>query len=141
MDFELTIQALTKKWKYINKILGFICAGLLAAFGILNFDFSGPINLIILQIYYIVFGIIIVITECGMKSITKMFGFLGNLFGKGLFMILIGLSMFKGGEFELKSLIAIALLFCGVIYIGLYSVPKSITSDPSSEYEDKQANK
>jgi multidrug transporter EmrE-like cation transporter len=137
MDYELTIHGLAKKWNYANKILGLISAGLMIAFGILNFGMGEGINLVILQIYYFVFAMMMILCECGFKASTRMFGFLGNLFGKGMFVILVGMSMFTQ-EFSFKSVIAIALIVCGAIYLILFFIPRRITNDAGASYADGQ---
>jgi COPI associated protein len=137
MDFELTIFGLAKKWRYLNKVLGLVSAGLLIAFGILSFSLSGEINYVVLQIYYFVFALLLLLGECGFKATTRMFGFLGNLFGKGLFVILIGMSMFIG-KFDFRSIIAVVLIICGTIYLVLFFIPRRITNDAGAGYADGQ---
>ena len=137
MDFELTVFGLAKKWRYVNKVLGLVSAGLLITFGILNFGFGEDINHVILQIYYFVFAMLLILSECGFKASTRMFGFLGNLFGKGLFVILIGMSMFAS-KFDFKSIIAVVLIVCGAIYLVLFFIPRRITNDAGAGYAEAQ---
>jgi COPI associated protein len=137
MDFELTIQGLAKKWKWINKIMGLICAGLLVLYGILSFTaFTGQINYVVLQCYYFLFAALLILAEFNVKSTLIMFGFLGNLFGKGVFVLLIGISMLAG-EFSIKSIVAIILMVFGAGFIVLWIIPRRITnSAASSMYKD-----
>lgn len=137
MDFELTIQGLAKKWKWINKIMGLICAGLLVLYGILSFTaFTGQINYVVLQCYYFLFAALLILAEFNVKSTLIMFGFLGNLFGKGVFVVLIGISMLAG-EFSIKSIVAIILMVFGAGFIVIWIIPRRITnSTASSMYKD-----
>lgn len=137
MDFELTIQGLAKKWKWINKIMGLICAGLLVLYGILSFTaFTGKINYVVLQCYYFLFAALLILAEFNVKSTLIMFGFLGNLFGKGVFLLLIGISMLAG-EFSIKSIVAIILMVFGAGFIALWIIPRRITNSTASpKYKD-----
>lgn len=126
MDFIPTITLLSKKFKWLNRILGFVSAGLMIAFAILNFSFLGkPINQIIMIFYYLLFAGLLLFSELGFERVLRMFGFLGNLFGKGVFVLLIGISMFGGG-FTLKTIIAIVLMICGVLYMLLFFLPNKL---------------
>ena len=141
MDYEMSILGLTKKWRIINKIMGFTAAGLLITYGILSFTvMTTQINYLILQIYYFLFAILILLGEFNIKSTLKMFGFLGNVFGKGLFLILIGISMFAE-TFTFKMIVAIVLLLIGVVYIVFSFIPTKITSDnsPAANYQERPA--
>lgn len=137
MDYELTIQGLAKKWSWINKIMGLICAGLLITYGVLSFTVSNTqINYVILQCYYFLFAGLIVLGEFNIKSTLNMFGFLGNLFGKGVFILLIGLSMLAD-EFSLKSIIAILLMVFGAAFVVLWIIPRRITNaEAKSKYKE-----
>lgn len=137
MDYEMTILGLAKKWKAINKALGFTAAGLLILYGILSFTvMTTQINYLILQIYYFLFAGLILLGEFNVKSTLQMFGFLGNLFGKGLFIVLLGISMFAEA-FTLKMIVAILLVVIGVVYMGLFFIPRRITDDKGKAYEDR----
>ena len=139
MQFPLSILNLDKRLKTVNTVLSFASAGLLVAFGILNFSITGtPFNHIILQLYYICFALLIVAAECNFKSTMRLFGFLGNLFGKGIFVLLVGLSMF-GGDFNLKQFIAIALIVFGIVFMLMFFVPAKCLTKKDTQYADGTA--
>lgn len=141
MDFEMTILGLAKKWKIINKVMGLTAAGLLITYGVLSFTVTTTqINYLILQIYYFLFAGLILLGEFNIKSTLQMFAFLGNLFGKGLFICLIGISMFAE-TFTFKMIVAIVLVAIGVVYMILFFIPRRITNDngKSAAYQDKPA--
>jgi hypothetical protein len=137
MDFELTVQGLAKKWKWINKVMGLICAGLIVIYGVISFSvLTGQINYIVLQCYYFLFAALLVLAEFNIKSTLTKFSFLGNLFGKGVFVLLIGLSMLAD-TFSLKSIVAIILMIFGAAFIALWIIPRRITnSGASAKYKD-----
>lgn len=142
---DLTIKKLKNCYSYLNKFMGFVCAGLLILYAVLTFDIDDKINLIVLKAYYILFAILIILCELGLTSILNLFGFMGNLYGKGVFVIFVGISMFKK-EFELKTIIAIVFMLCGVGFIIMGCIPARIKhgldgDKKSKKYQDKEKDK
>lgn len=142
MDLIFSVNKLGKKWRAIDRILSFGCAGLLILYGILSFSIiSLQINVLILQVYYFGFAVLMILCELNFKNILTLFGFMGNLFGKGLFIACIGFSMIDN-TFNFKLIIAIVFIICGILLIVLFLVPnKCTTSEPhdaNKKYEDKK---
>lgn len=135
MEFEQTILKLAKKYLWINRVLGFVVAGLLITYGAITFKFDQQFNYVILQLYYFLFAGLILLGEFNFKSMLRIFAFLGNLFGKGLFFALIGLSML-GNTFSFASILGVIIIAIGAFYILAFFIPNKILQAGPNEYAD-----
>lgn len=137
MDFEKTVTTLNKKWGWINRLAGFVAAGILIAYSILSFSsLSGmAINQAVLLFYYLGFGCLIVGAEFKYEAVLNNFAFLGNFFGKGVFILAIGLSMFGAEAGTVRVALAIVLAVVGALFIGLFFIPRRITDSEPEKYK------
>lgn len=137
MEFEKTITTLNKKWGWINRLAGLIAAGLLAAYSVLSFSsLTGmAINQAVLLFYYLGFACLIIGAEFKYDAVLNNFAFLGNFFGKGVFISAIGLSMFGSDAGTVRVALAIVLVIVGALFIGLFFIPRRITDSEPDKYK------
>ena len=98
-------------------------------------------EVVIFALYYLVFAIIIVLTECGYKKLQEKFHFLGYLWGKGFFCFFIGSLAFVG--FESMFIRGIVGLYFGItglilLFMSLIARECCIKTDEAATDEEKQ---
>lgn len=137
MDFEKTVTTLNKKWGWINRLAGLVAAGLLATYAVLSISnlTNLAVNQAVLLFYYLGFACLLIGAEFKYDAVFNNFGFLGNFFGKGVFVLAIGLSMFGSEEGTVRVALAIVLIIVGGLFIGLFFIPRRITDSEPEKYK------
>ncbi|OMJ88805.1 hypothetical protein SteCoe_9192 [Stentor coeruleus] len=125
----------TTKWTYVFKSISFLLGAGLIVIGILDifgFSLDDPIS-IVLPIYFILFGLLIIAAEVPLKFVLSRFMFIQNLFGRGLFYIVVGFLCLRSEIWE--YIIGGFLLFVGLSYIIIFLACRSrpeITGPPAN---------
>ena len=105
--------------KFVARICHFVGAGLLLLLGIMEFarlDFIA--TTFFMNIYYILFGIVIVLTELGFQRVIDNFYFMRFYFGKSFFCGFIGILCF-GSSYWVRLLTAIFFVVACIAFLIL----------------------
>ena len=102
-------------WLKVTRVLGCTCGLVIIALGIYSFVMDSlDIELVVANIYRIIFGILIVIAELQFVKLLDWFSFLCTLIGLGGFYIFVGGLALGSDWYEIT--IAIVLVVIGLIY-------------------------
>ncbi|GAM20716.1 hypothetical protein SAMD00019534_038910 [Acytostelium subglobosum LB1] len=119
----------------IFTVLNILVGILIVASGIYYFvatDFWHFVTNFVIGVYYIFFGIMIVILEIVFPArILALFGFYTYWIGKGLFFIFLGLLIIRDSGFLLFSgivVLAVGLILCIIQFISAVSKPRPLAS-------------
>jgi hypothetical protein len=120
--------------KFTRSVLSILCiisAGVIGAVGVVCFIFCSinPRNVII-NIYLIIFAVLIILSELGFSFLLKRFAFLDTFFGRGIFYIFVGLLAVDTHWFQVRRNLRYWMMkrrCCGVyrywlVYLLLYMV-------------------
>jgi len=83
-------------FRKVLKGVSIFCAAILITIGVLGYVFfqmNDPID-IILPAYYVFFGVLILIGEFQLTSLTVYFKFIESYFGRGVYYVLVGILCF-----------------------------------------------
>jgi hypothetical protein len=132
------------KLSTILKILAFLCGIALIAIGITNFStfsITDPVEFF-LSIYYILFGILVCLSELPFQKILFFFSFLKTFFGKAVFLLFLGTLIFDYAVWW-HILVAICLWCVAICYFFLGCACKSKLREPeekkSAQNDDSKA--
>ena len=118
----------------VSRILTVLIGGGLIALGVCRFIFNGYFDLSnpgewIMNVYYIFFGVLLLMTIFSVQYFKSKYGFLTRMFGKGLFFIFLGtMCLISTNVFQIIA--AIACGGAGVIHIMLSCASDSPGDDP-----------
>ena len=104
-----------------------------------SFDFARFLD-IMLALYFVVFGILMIIMELPCPKLLMCFSFLGFYIGKAIFLLFIGTLMFGFVWYEI--MLAIALFIASVLYFIMAFMCKDnlISEDANGNKFDKDGN-
>lgn len=119
------------KLSTLLKILAFLCGIALMAIGITKFamfQISDPVDFF-LSIYYILFGILLCLSELPFQRILFFFSFLKTFIGKAIFLLFLGTLIFDTGVWW-HILVAIIMWCVAGCYFVLAFACKSKLREP-----------
>lgn len=113
----------------------------------LGYEFMHALNLFIKYLYSMIFGLLVTVLVLRWESLLKNFAFMHSFIGRGIFYVLIGIYFMGISSLNASSIstftyenwlgviAAIAITFCGVVYIVLGVTP--MYSDDHDDFKVK----
>lgn len=93
----------------------------------------------VLRIYLFLFAIKIFICELRCAPFLRLFPYMDNFVGKGLFLIFVGVLMVSiTNAFDLSRIIGIVLVGCGIGFIILRSIGYTVEGDKGKKMKKKK---
>eukprot|EP00871_Galdieria_phlegrea_P002963 jgi/Galph1/3668/GphlegSOOS_G2346.1 len=124
--------------KFTRSVLSILCivsAGVIGAVGIVCFIFCSinPRNVII-NIYLIIFAVLIIFSELGFSFLLKRFAFLDTFFGRGIFYIFVGLLAIDTHWFQILAGVFVSV-YGAVLVLMSFFLDSSTTKSPFSKQQ------
>lgn len=143
----MATTAITCRMHTAYKIANLLVAAILLALGLIYVILTREFRTIVIALYSLyvfsvqipmkcfdrldrLFAILLVLAECGVDGVLKYFGFLNNLFGRGLFYVLVGVWLLNPQVWYLLML-SIIIITLGFLYTLLYFVPSARPREPN----------
>ncbi|CAD8067448.1 unnamed protein product [Paramecium sonneborni] len=112
------------------KFISVLVAVALIVLGVLKFYFTPNIPTLIgiWTVYWIIFGLLLILVELNVKLIKEYFGFMIEYCGKGMFIIFCGTLMidnFVDSHIIHESIVGLLIIFAGflIIIVGYSALP------------------
>ncbi|EME27598.1 hypothetical protein Gasu2_40240 [Galdieria sulphuraria] len=129
-----------KLTRSVLSILCIISAGVIGAVGVVCFIFCSinPRNVII-NIYLIIFAVLIILSELGFSFLLKRFSFLDTFFGRGVFYIFVGLLAVDTHWFQILAGVFVAAYGLVLVFMSFF-VDSKLSKSPFSRQDNTQSN-
>ncbi|CAK93328.1 unnamed protein product (macronuclear) [Paramecium tetraurelia] len=112
------------------KFISVLVAVVLIVLGVLKFYFTPDIPILvgIWTVYWIIFGLLLILVELNVKLVKEYFGFMIEYCGKGMFVIFCGTLMidsFVDPHIVHESIVGLLIIFAGflIIIVGYSAMP------------------